>query len=517
MLGRAAATAMMAALWIGCWCGGCRAYRILAYEPSVGHSHWNVMSAVLESLVDAGHVVVCATVHPATGRLAGHPNYTHVDMAAGVPEHAHRTARDLDYAQLMSLFRSNAFLVRSVTDLTRRMCRLLFEMPGTRRYLVGGGRAGRFDAVVVESLHSECGAALPRALRVPAVYVVPCPPVSWMPAATGSPDSPSYLGALLADRPTPVTFRDRLANALVYVHTQLVRRYHDAGSWVHDTAVLSPSASTGAVVLINTHHSIEPARSAGPNVVDIGGIHLRPAGPIPRDLAQVLDDSDEFGVIVFSFGSLVALNSLPEDILDKLKSVFRQLPQTIIWKYENDHMPDKPDNVVLYKWLPQRAILQHPNVKVFISHGGLNGVYEAVDGGVPILGIPLFFDQPRNIQNLVDLGMALSLKINEFTEATLYEAINRLIEDQNFSENAKRVSTLFKDRPMSPSDSAVYWIEYLIRHGSEANVTPPSADASWTVHFMVDQLFVALSVLALALWCSVRVFRYRTSIGIPGK
>jgi glucuronosyltransferase len=80
-----------------------------------------------------------------------------------------------------------------------------------------------------------------------------------------------------------------------------------------------------------------------------------------KDLAQVLDDSDEFGVIVFSFGSLVALNSLPEDILDKLKSVFRQLPQTIIWKYENDHMPDKPDNVVLYKWLPQRAILRKSN------------------------------------------------------------------------------------------------------------------------------------------------------------
>lgn len=62
----------------------------------------------------------------------------------------------------------------------------------------------------------------------------------------------------------------------------------------------------------------------------------------------------------------------------------------------------------------------------------MNGVYEAVDGGVPVLGIPLFFDQPRNIQNLVDLGMALSLKINELTKATLFEAINRLIEDKKY-------------------------------------------------------------------------------------
>ncbi|XP_015378548.1 PREDICTED: UDP-glucuronosyltransferase 2B2-like, partial [Diuraphis noxia] len=121
------------------------------------------------------------------------------------------------------------------------------------------------------------------------------------------------------------------------------------------------------------------------------------------DLADVLDKSNEFGVIVFTFGSLISMNTLPEDVLDAFKIVFSQLPQTVIWKYENDYMPDKPENVVLCKWLPQRAILQHPNVKLFISHGGMSGVYEVVDAGVPVLGIPLFYDQPRNIQNLVDL------------------------------------------------------------------------------------------------------------------
>lgn len=79
----------------------------------------------------------------------------------------------------------------------------------------------------------------------------------------------------------------------------------------------------------------------------------------------MLDDSGEFGVIVFSFGSLVALNTLPEDTLDVLKSVFSQLPQTVIWKYENDHMADKPDNVVLCKWLPQRAILRKSHFRLF--------------------------------------------------------------------------------------------------------------------------------------------------------
>jgi len=53
----------------------------------------------------------------------------------------------------------------------------------------------------------------------------------------------------------------------------------------------------------------------------------------------------------------------------------------------------------------------HPNVKLFISHGGISSVYEAVDAGVPVLGFPLFYDQPRNIENLVDAGMAISMDL----------------------------------------------------------------------------------------------------------
>jgi len=62
----------------------------------------------------------------------------------------------------------------------------------------------------------------------------------------------------------------------------------------------------------------------------------------------------------------------------------------------------------------------------------MSGVYEVVDAGVPVLGMPLFYDQPRNIQNLVDLGMALSMKINNLTHTALSEAINRIINDKRY-------------------------------------------------------------------------------------
>lgn len=253
-------------------------YRILAYEPSPGHSHWNVMSAVLESLVDAGHNVVCVTMHRATERLAGHPRYTHVDMFSELADRGTTAeARDLNYAEIMKMFRSNAYMVSLATNRAQTLCKLWADMPEIHHILDGG--EPRFDVVVMESLHSVCQSALPGRLGVPAIYVVPCSTVDWMPVATGQPEHPSYLGSLLVSYPTPVTFGQRMSNALVYVHTNLVRWYHDAGARRESVWPTTPPVF---MVFVNTHHSVEPPRPLGFNVIEIGGIHLRPPGSVPK-------------------------------------------------------------------------------------------------------------------------------------------------------------------------------------------------------------------------------------------
>lgn len=65
-------------------------------------------------------------------------------------------------------------------------------------------------------------------------------------------------------------------------------------------------------------------------------------------------------------------------------------------------------------------------MKLFISHGGMSGMYEAIDSGVPILGIPLFFDQPHNIANVVHWGAGLMLDHNTLTKDLLLNAINEI-------------------------------------------------------------------------------------------
>lgn len=72
----------------------------------------------------------------------------------------------------------------------------------------------------------------------------------------------------------------------------------------------------------------------------------------------------------------------------------------------------------------------HPKVKLFISHVGMSGLYEAVDAGVPILGFPLFNDQHRNIANLVEAGLAISMNLLTIQKDQLLKNVLELINNE---------------------------------------------------------------------------------------
>ena len=52
-------------------------------------------------------------------------------------------------------------------------------------------------------------------------------------------------------------------------------------------------------------------------------------------------------------------------------------------------MEDKPQNVMLSKWLPQQDILGHPNLRVFVSHGGQSSCQESLCHQKPMVRYPM--------------------------------------------------------------------------------------------------------------------------------
>ncbi len=74
-----------------------------------------------------------------------------------------------------------------------------------------------------------------------------------------------------------------------------------------------------------------------------------------------------------------------------------------------------------------RFHLGHPNAKLFISHGGLQGMYESIYHAVPLLCLPLWADQFHNCVKAKIEGYSLSLSWNDISDETLEEAITQLI------------------------------------------------------------------------------------------
>lgn len=71
----------------------------------------------------------------------------------------------------------------------------------------------------------------------------------------------------------------------------------------------------------------------------------------------------------------------------------------------------------------------HPNIKAFVTQGGLQSFDEAMIGGVPLVGIPMLGDQWYNVERYASLRIGVALLMEELTEDILVNAVNTVIDD----------------------------------------------------------------------------------------
>lgn len=109
--------------------------------------------------------------------------------------------------------------------------------------------------------------------------------------------------------------------------------------------------------------------------------------------------------------------------------VFARLPYKILWKYEVEELPNKPSNVEIRKWLPQQDVLGHPNIKLFITQGGIQSLDEAIHNEVPLIVMPFFGDQRFNSDRMQKLGAAEIINFHDFTGEELNEKITKVINE----------------------------------------------------------------------------------------
>ncbi|XP_060646078.1 UDP-glycosyltransferase UGT4-like [Drosophila nasuta] len=253
-----------------------------------------------------------------------------------------------------------------------------------------------------------------------------------------------------------------------------------------------------SLMMINTHFSLGRVRSNVPNVIEVAGLHMaEPSEPLEPELLDFVNGA-EHGVIYFSMGMEILTRWLPNSIEKKLLQTFSKLKQRVVWKHEEHTMLNKSENIYLSPMASQRQLMEHPNMKLFITHGGLLSTIEAIYSGVPMLGMPIYFDQFDNVERMVRVGVARKLDINSFTEEQLMNNIKELLQNPIYALKAKETSKRFRDQPTSPIETAIWWTEYVLRHKGAPHMRMTDQDMAFVPYYKLNIFSILFGRIAFS-------------------
>jgi UDP:flavonoid glycosyltransferase YjiC (YdhE family) len=163
---------------------------------------------------------------------------------------------------------------------------------------------------------------------------------------------------------------------------------------------------------------------------------------LPRHLRS-RGDSVGSGLIYLSLGSL---GSADVGLMQRLVDVMgRTRHRVIVSKGPLADQIRLHDNMTGEAFLPQPAIL--PLVDLVITHGGNNTVTEAFHHGVPMIVLPLFWDQVDNAQRVYETGFGTRLRTYDFQDDQLTGAVDRLLADAAMKRRLGAISRRLQASP----------------------------------------------------------------------
>ncbi|TRY92686.1 hypothetical protein DNTS_025234 [Danionella cerebrum] len=417
------------------------------------YSHWHNMRTIVDALVKHNHSVTVLV--SSSSPTVQHSRKERFDYNVFKVKMVKEEAAGI-WSDFTNLWMDNKvskferfFLFRNVLSNFKRLSEDICRGMLQNKDLLHSLRESQYDVVFSDPM-MPCNDLMAKTLDIPHVISLRLSFAYTMERFCGQmPAPPSYVPAVaihdhLTDR---MSFSERIENMLLYIiHSAIFQM----NQWLllqdlytelnGKPTTMCETMGKADIWLIRTYWDFEYPRPFLPNFKFVGGLHCKPAKPLPKELEAFVQSSGDHGIIVFSLGSMI--NNLTMERANTIASA-----------------------------------LGHPKTKAFITHGGTNGLYEAIYHGVPMVGLPLFADQPDNLMHMKTKGAAVSLDINTMES---------------------------KDLPMKPLDQAVYWIEFVMRNKGAKHLRVQAHELSWYQYHCLDVLAFLLSITALITYLCVK-------------
>ncbi|MBO5302047.1 MAG: hypothetical protein J6A81_07540 [Peptococcaceae bacterium] len=165
-----------------------------------------------------------------------------------------------------------------------------------------------------------------------------------------------------------------------------------------------------------------------------------------RQHAQIDFVKRENPVVYISLGTVV---KGAKQFFQCCVDAFRDLPVDVVIAagktFDIGKMKHIPDNVHIYTAVPQTEVLCMADV--FVTHGGMNSISEALVYGVPMIVLPFMADQPVNARQVEALGLGRCMDYKTIHAQALKEAVLSVLSDNTIKENLANAQNWIAQAP----------------------------------------------------------------------
>lgn len=337
-----------------------------------------------------------------------------------------------------------------------------------------------------------------------------------------------------------MTFSQRFYDMFV-VPVQGFLRVKKVGDWINHMRQLSgcnithheyePWTYKNNLKIVNSLFGIEAARPLGPLVEMVGPIMQRHYNPLTNELKHYLDQHSRMLYIAFGQHAVATVSDLRYILTGVMESIEKGAYDGFLWASRKgpesfpqeiktssgnvyvvkDMFEGRYANLRFESWVPQTAVVMHPSVNVFLTHGGAGSMYEGLYAGKRFLVFPFYGDQFLNAQNvkLRVLGEYLNPELEQEKANAMIESVGR-DEKGEYQNNVERFKALIQIRSKNGPIRGADIVEEVLFVNKDSYL-PYRYEAAREMSFIksrnLDLIMTALLILGASVYLIAKLTR----------
>jgi glucuronosyltransferase len=100
---------------------------------------------------------------------------------------------------------------------------------------------------------------------------------------------------------------------------------------------------------------------------------------------------------------------------------------------------------------------------------------------------------------MVRYNVGVMLGMSDLTEDLFHATIHKITSNKSYYDNINRISDIFRNNPVDPLESAVFWIEYVIKYKGAYHLKSTAINLNWYQYLLLD----VFGTIAIAVFLAI--------------